>query len=91
MVETKEDGVSRGLRSSPCLYGERHWSPLQRVMLGELADSRKGICAVDRAVWQDAQEASCASQGRHRSLRFHLPGVGEVTPEALVAYPTGGS
>lgn len=35
--------------------------------------------------------ASSASQGRHHHLLFHLLRTGEVTLEALVAFPTGRS
>lgn len=35
--------------------------------------------------------ASCAFQGRHLNLLFHLPRAGEVTLEVLVAFPVGRS
>lgn len=85
-----EDGVWRGLRSSPCQRWERHWSS-QAVMLGERVGVKKGICWVDRAVWWEAQAGQLCFSGRHPSLRFHLPRAGEVLLEALVAFPIGGS
>lgn len=47
----------------------------QAVMLGGHAGARKGICLVDRAVWQDAQGAPVLLKGGIIVSVFVCPGL----------------